>query len=141
VRVIVLDEAELEAVRGREGVAEQVDVILTLGGDGMMLVAARAWPGVPLLGINFGYLGFLTAVEQHDWQLAIERYLAGTQYYNLREESTLAVEVQCEGQVVHTGWAANDVVLRARDAKKLAAAKHAIEDMLQRVRGAQSSSA
>ena len=32
-----------------------------------------------------------------------------------------------------------NVVLRARDAKKLAAAKHAIEDMLQRVRGAQSS--
>ena len=34
-----------------------------------------------------------------------------------------------------------NVVLRARDAKKLAAAKHAVEDMLARVRGAQSSSA
>jgi molybdenum cofactor synthesis domain-containing protein len=34
-----------------------------------------------------------------------------------------------------------NVVLRARDAKKLAAAKHAVEDMLMRVRGAQSSSA
>ena len=34
-----------------------------------------------------------------------------------------------------------NVVLRARDAKKLAAAKHAVEDMLARVRGAQSSGA
>jgi molybdenum cofactor synthesis domain-containing protein len=34
-----------------------------------------------------------------------------------------------------------NVVLRARDARKLAAAKHAVEDMLVRVRGAQSSSA
>src|SRR5690349_8488220 len=63
-----LDESALQVLRRQGEITDHVDAIVTLGGDGLMLVAAREWPGVPLLGINFGHLGFLTAVEHNDWQ-------------------------------------------------------------------------
>ncbi len=113
--VEALDEAALMALEANGQPASTIDAIVTLGGDGLMLVAARAWPGVPLLGINFGHLGFLTAADEHNWRFALERYLAGTEHYSLREESTLAVEVRRQGQPIYEGWAANDVVLRAID--------------------------
>ena len=113
--VDALDEAALDAVRDRPNLAAEIDAIFTLGGDGLMLIAARGWQGVPLLGINFGHLGFLTAGDQHDWCSALERLLGGPRNYSLREESTLEVEVRRGGAVIERGWAANDVVLRAID--------------------------
>ncbi|MDE2765235.1 MAG: NAD(+)/NADH kinase [Chloroflexota bacterium] len=52
-------------------------VIITVGGDGAILRAARlAAPlGVPLLGVNMGRLGFLTEVEAMDAERLVPRYL------------------------------------------------------------------
>ena len=56
------------------------DLGLVLGGDGTLLAAARlvGLQGAPLLGINLGSLGFLTAHPAAEARKAVEAYLAGT---------------------------------------------------------------
>src|SRR3990167_7099403 len=58
---------------------EDADYILSLGGDGTLIHKACEFIelGKPILGINTGNLGFLTAVDQDDWKLAVDRVLAG----------------------------------------------------------------
>ena len=56
------------------------DVVMAIGGDGAMLRAGRvcAEHGVPVLGINMGWLGFLTEIEgPGDWQQGLDLLLSG----------------------------------------------------------------
>jgi NAD+ kinase len=59
--------------------AAAVDVIVVLGGDGTLLSVARtaAAAGVPVLGINYGSLGFLTSTARDEAERAIGDLLAG----------------------------------------------------------------
>ncbi|HYT59742.1 MAG TPA: NAD(+)/NADH kinase [Haliangiales bacterium] len=61
------DLAGLKTTSSRDArdLTEQVDLILVFGGDGTMLRVAREVAGsrTPILGINVGGLGFLTAVS------------------------------------------------------------------------------
>lgn len=56
------------------------DVILALGGDGTLLSAARRLGGkpIPLMGVNFGRLGFLASFMPKDFKPAFEKLVAGT---------------------------------------------------------------
>ena len=92
-------------------VREPVDAIIVLGGDGLMIRTANAYPGVPLLGINFGNVGFLALVEQRDWKHAIDALLAGE--YTVQRGPTLQSALVREGDIVPHGWAINDVVVRS----------------------------
>ena len=67
------------------------DVVVSLGGDGTMLrAAALAAPeDVPVLGVNLGELGYLTAVEPAGAKVAIKRFLAGS--YEIEERMRLDV--------------------------------------------------
>lgn len=73
--------------------ADGLDLAVSLGGDGTMLrtvdlvVAAE----VPVLGVNFGHLGYLTVVGPEDLEVALTRFLAGD--FLLERRMTLAVEV------------------------------------------------
>ena len=42
----------------------EADAVVVLGGDGTFLRAVHDFPGIPLLGLNLGGLGYLTAVEE-----------------------------------------------------------------------------
>ena len=55
-----------------------VDLIIVLGGDGTLLKIAQdaAIHGIPILGINFGHLGFLSELEKEDLKI-LERMLHG----------------------------------------------------------------
>jgi NAD+ kinase len=88
-----------------------VDAIVVLGGDGLMMRAANAYPGIPLLGINFGNVGFLALVERRDWQRAIATLLTGD--YSIQEGPTLQAALLRNGQSSPQGWAINDVVVRS----------------------------
>jgi NAD+ kinase len=89
----------------------RVDAIVVLGGDGLMIRAANSYPEIPLLGINFGNVGFLALIERRDWQRAIDALLAGE--YAVQQGSTLQAILIREGSSVPQGWAINDVVVRS----------------------------
>lgn len=86
------------------------DVALVLGGDGSILSAARlcAPMGIPLLGVNFGRVGFLTELEPSEVETKLGRYLEGD--YWVDERSMLEAEFPLGGQRC-TESALNDVVL------------------------------
>lgn len=83
------------------------DFILTLGGDGTLLHAACAnlELGIPVVGINLGKLGFLTASEADDWEEALQNLIDGK--YFVSERMTLEVET---GNKKHR--ALNEVVIK-----------------------------
>ena len=55
------------------------DLVVALGGDGTMLRALRATLGtsIPVFGVNFGRMGFLTSAEGHHLEDALRRVFAG----------------------------------------------------------------
>jgi NAD+ kinase len=119
-RVLSIDVARALDGAGAEVVHEEdlasaapgaVDAIVVLGGDGLMIRAANSYPGIPLLGINFGNVGFLALIERRDWQRAIDALLEGD--YAVQQGSTLQAELVREGACEPQGWAINDIVVRS----------------------------
>jgi len=89
----------------------QVDLLIVLGGDGTLLSMARAVGdlGVPLLGVNLGGLGFLTATTLEEMFPALEAYLGGRMA--IEERMLLAARVIRNGQLLCEYAALNDVVI------------------------------
>jgi NAD+ kinase len=89
----------------------QVDLLIVLGGDGTLLSMARAVGdlGVPLLGVNLGGLGFLTATTLEEMFPALEAYLGGRMA--IEERMLLAARVIRKGQPLCEYAALNDVVI------------------------------
>jgi NAD+ kinase len=77
--------------------AEGLDLVVSLGGDGSILrsVALVGDHEVPILGVNFGQLGYLTLVEPDHARTAIERVFAGS--YDIEERMLLDVRVRAPG--------------------------------------------
>lgn len=90
---------------------QSADAVVALGGDGLMMRMAHSFPGVPLLGINFGKVGFLAMVERSQWQDALEHLLNGD--YSIQDGPTLQCHIRRDGQREDGGWAINDVVIRS----------------------------
>ncbi len=90
---------------------DDVTAVVVLGGDGLMMRSANVYPDVPLLGINFGQVGFLTLVEQHHWQLALDSLVNGR--FDVEHNSTLQATLYREDEELDQGWAINDVVIRS----------------------------
>ena len=70
------------SVIGRLDEMPELGMLITLGGDGTILRAARmgAHAGIPILGVKLGRLGFLAEVDPDDWQRPLAAVLAG-QYW------------------------------------------------------------
>ncbi len=94
----------------REDVAENSDIIVSLGGDGTMLASARAVGsrGLPILGINLGSLGFLTQLTP----VALEETLSAVleKRYAIEKRMVLEVEIE-DGPEIDQSFALNDVVV------------------------------
>ena len=90
----------------------EVDALLTLGGDGTLLRAARLdhGPDVPILGINLGRLGFLTCCPAEMLEEALRRFAARD--YVVEKRMTLDARVLDTDGRDRAHWRAlNDVVL------------------------------
>ena len=85
---------------------DDADVAIVLGGDGTMLRALARFlgTGVPVIGVNYGRVGFLTAIPAEELDAGIERVFAGE--YRTVELSTLEATVNGTTKV-----AVNDVVV------------------------------
>jgi NAD+ kinase len=86
------------------------DLIVACGGDGTLLQAAHRTrgSGVPILGINIGYLGFITSVPGQKVKSAMRRILEAD--YVISRRSALDIEVE-HGREKSSSWALNDVVI------------------------------
>lgn len=78
----------------------ETSLILSLGGDGTMLGAFRMWAeqrldtSVPIIGVNLGDLGFLTAITPPEMETCLQTILSGRFPTGLR--TLLKVEIQGE---------------------------------------------
>ena len=99
------DEAEKHE-RQADGDPKRADIVVVLGGDGTMLRALRLalGSGTPVIGVNFGEVGFLTSISAEDLEAGLQRVFRGE--YVVVELPTLDADVGGERHV-----AVNDVVV------------------------------
>ena len=98
--------------------AETVNLIVVFGGDGTLLRVAREIAGsqTPLLGVNIGGLGFLTAVPSSELASAFRQIWSG----KFKFESRVLIEAQARcGEKVIRECALNDVVISRGVASRL----------------------
>ena len=88
-----------------------LDMLITLGGDGTMLRAAhlRAANGTPILGIHMGRLGFLAEVRLSEWEASLDRVCNGD--YWLEERAMLRCHLLRAGQTLGPWEALNEAVV------------------------------
>src|SRR5262245_12093983 len=103
--VLSSEEAEKHGVEGSDP-ATAADLAVVLGGDGTVLRALARFlgTGVPVIGVNFGRVGFLSSMGRHELEAGLGRVFAGE--YDVVELPTIELE-HPEGRVV----AVNDVVV------------------------------
>jgi NAD+ kinase len=91
--------------------AEGLDLVVSLGGDGTMLHTVQlVYPcEVPILGVNVGQLGYLTAIEPAELDDALPRLLAGD--FRVSERMVLEVVVGSDGPASGTWYALNEAVV------------------------------
>lgn len=101
----------IQATRLDKELENRPDVVVTFGGDGTILHAARmlAPVGVPILGLNMGHLGFIADLERDEAGLILKLLSGG---YRIEQRMMLDVALERGGQIVLRDCALNDVVLR-----------------------------
>ena len=100
------DEAEKHERSATRPDLQKVDVVVVLGGDGTMLRALRRTlgTGTPVVGANFGEVGFLTSIKAAALEEGLKRVFGGD--YVIAELPTLDVEAGSDHHV-----AVNDIVI------------------------------
>lgn len=95
------------------------DLVICFGGDGTLIRGARltAPLGVPIVGVNFGKMGFLTEFAPHELAPGLPALLAGD--YWLEERLTLSVEHRRDGRLLNTYLAINEAVVARGRVNKL----------------------
>jgi len=95
----------------REQLAANVDLILVLGGDGTMIATARmlADREVPVLGVNYGGLGYLAEFRIEELFQALESILSGN--FRVDRRVMLSVELRRGDELVTSNRVLNDVVI------------------------------
>ena len=94
-----------------EDIYSKSDLVVVIGGDGVMLEAARrATPcGIPILGINMGRVGYMTELEMNELCL-LEKIF--TEDFYLDERAMLRVEIRSnKGQSRFSAYALNEAVI------------------------------
>jgi NAD+ kinase len=100
------EEREKHGLPGTDGDPAAADLALVLGGDGTMLRALQRFLGtrVPVIGVNFGRVGFLASMEPEELETGLARAFAGD--FEVIELPTLEARVRGERRA-----AVNDVVV------------------------------
>lgn len=93
---------------------EPVDIAISVGGDGTFLTTAAAVveKNIPILGINSGHLGFLTASTTDETEAVVERVISGD--YVISERSMLQVTT-VGGSHIMMPYALNEVAVMKQE--------------------------
>ncbi|CAN5835611.1 NAD kinase [soil metagenome] len=93
---------------------KSVDCLISLGGDGTILDAVTLIrdKNIPILGINFGRLGFLAGISKDDMAVAVESLVAGTYVIDKRTLIHLDASIPLFGD---TPFALNEFAIHKRD--------------------------
>lgn len=97
---------------------ESIELVLVLGGDGSVLKATEysRLHNIPVLGINYGHVGFLTEANPDDLHVVLDRI--ATKDYRIVDRMTVEMTLlRPDGEVFHD-WALNEFsVERAPDSR------------------------
>ena len=95
-----------------------VDFMLSIGGDGSFIDAANLIGdlNIPLVGINTGRIGFLSAIKKDNYEACIRMLLE--KQYTLESRSLLHIEGS-EPLSLDTHFVVNDVTIRATDSDSI----------------------
>jgi len=85
-------------------------MVIAVGGDGTLLQAAHRFRGsnVPILGVNIGYLGFITSISSESIRREMSRVLNGD--FVVSKRTALELQIRGDKKAV-TGWALNDAII------------------------------
>jgi NAD+ kinase len=129
------DELTAKALGRRDGVRRDTlprgtDLIIVAGGDGTLLSAARlAGPaGIPILGVNFGGLGFMTELQPEEIYSALEKALLGD--YEIEEREALRVRFRRGRKVLGEYALLNDAVVTKTALARMLVIELRIDDEL-----------
>jgi len=102
----------------------EADVVLAVGGDGTVLEAARqaVSPGLPVIGVNAGNVGFLAEIQPDEIQAGLEALRSGS--YTITERMTL-VATTSQGTVL---GALNDVVVEKEVSQNIIRVRVSVND-------------
>jgi NAD+ kinase len=121
IKLVGLPDIERERIEHQTGctvevvadadIAKQVDLMLVLGGDGTMIATARMVSDteVPVMGVNYGGLGYLAEFPLEDLFPALEGVREGK--YRIQQRLMLSVELWRGEELVTRNRVLNDVVV------------------------------
>jgi NAD+ kinase len=107
-------------VATRDEMGQKCDLVIVVGGDGTFLGAARSlceYDNVTLLGLNLGWLGFLTDISPDEMETRLSEILAGK--YIEEDRFLLHVKVLRNGKLFAESDALNDVVVHKSDVARM----------------------
>lgn len=92
------------------------DFVITMGGDGTVLFAARGCAplGIPIFPVNFGSFGFIASVQRNEWKKELDEFLAGKSVID--ERSMLQSDLIRGGQRRLSATGLNDIVICGKTA-------------------------
>ncbi len=93
-------------------IPKDAECVITIGGDGTMLRAARAAFGgsVLFIGINRGHMGYLTEIsELKDYDEFTDRLVNGN--FTVQERMMLSARAERDGKLIYKDFALNDVLM------------------------------
>ncbi len=96
--------------RSVKDLGDDCTLLIVIGGDGTILSVVRTLRGrsIPVLGVNLGTKGFMTALEAEDFN---EILSAAKGRYRLSERMMIDVAIERGGKVIYTDLALNDAVI------------------------------
>jgi NAD+ kinase len=105
--------------QGRDALAEKVDLLVVLGGDGTLLAVAREIGAseVPILGVNLGQLGFLAEVAPEEQLEVLDHVLRGE--FETVARMRLEVRAERRGAGIARALALNDLVIKGTDLARM----------------------
>jgi NAD+ kinase len=106
-----INDSGLRGGYKRIDIPKTVEAIIVVGGDGTFLSVARCIEksSIPVIGINFGGLGFLTSISADSCFVKLQKILAGD--FQIEERMRLRVTITREGREIFTHRVLNDAVI------------------------------